>query len=406
MLFTTGAGYILFVTDSQFKLQDTAKTALQRDTQRTNELAVVDASKLDNGNLGVSVTNVGNEPIQVKQILIIDYKSSVLKNMSSPSVPITLNVQTKTASPIDTSVIIQQGANYTLRVVTDRGSLFSTVYPPAPSTNFTSFVTAAVSSEVAKSIGSLMIGGNSLRFFYADSYSLGDGYPINGGYPANGYFGYAVPATTKMVFKIQVTNLDTKQRSINLNQKSLLQLTLGAVQSSSYVYYIIKNVTDSSPYTNGISMQAFTTITIPYDQTRTILFGASSPGGTNTVNGLSSGTPVGVFLILFGEYDDTTYFSQTIPFQAAYVNGATINSATTSGCQGSTYTANLQSNTWSSGPHAYFVTTGDNSTDITSGTPTTSQVQYRIPSGIPSGYYQIFFNDNLNQAYLTFQVTC
>src|SRR5574340_953255 len=106
MLFTTGAGYILFVTDSQFKLQDTAKAALDRDIQRMNEQVVIDTSKLGSGHLGVTVTNTGTTPVQIKQILVIGSNGRISKNVTSPPLSITLNPQTATSPPVNTTVLI------------------------------------------------------------------------------------------------------------------------------------------------------------------------------------------------------------------------------------------------------------------------------------------------------------
>lgn len=304
MLFTTGAAYIYFVTDSQFKLQDSAKSTLQREMQQKSESALLNTSKLSNNHLGTTITNTGTEPIQVKQMFVLDGGGHLLKNIQSPILPVTLNSQS--AKMIDTNLTVQQGTNYTVKAVTDRGSLFSAVYPPQSSTNVTSIVTSAISSQIARSIGSVAMDTTTLQ------------YSQDGGITWK--LGWNVPGGVNTIWRINVTNMYTHDIYL-ANYSSFLLLKIvsgGGGQLQPQTFYIVKTASattypklDSNFIANGgIMLPANSSIT------KTLYLKIDNPG-SGSIQQLSAGTRYMVTLELFGKYDSATsssYYGQSLPF--------------------------------------------------------------------------------------------
>lgn len=309
MLFTTGAAYILFVTDSQFKMQDTAKSALDRDIQRMSEEVNIETSELGNGHLGASITNTGSEPVQVKQIFVVGASGNLLKNIQSPTLPITLNVQTATATPIDTNVTIQQSANYTVKVITQRGSLFSEAYPPLSSSNITTIISSAISSEIAKSIGSIAMDTTTLQYSQDNGDTWNEGWSVPGG---NGKL---------TVWRVNVTN--QSHRDVYLGKQSdffFLKIVtgVGGGSLSPMAFYIVKNASvttypelDSNFIANGGVM-------VPANGTATkTLYMKIDAAGSGSAQYMDANAKYLTTLELFGKYDSPTsiaYYGQSLPF--------------------------------------------------------------------------------------------
>lgn len=306
MLFTTGAAYILFVTDSQFKMQDTAEAALDREIQRMGEAARVNTSKLSSNHLGVSITNIGTAPIQVKQILIIDGSGSLLKNIQ-PTPAVTLNPLTMTAPSVNTTVTVQEDANYTVKVVTDRGSLFSAVYPPETSSNMTSIAVSVVSSEIAKSIGSIAMDTTTLQYSQDNGVTWNQGWSVLGG-----------QAT---VWRVNVTN--QSHRDIYLGKQSdffFLKIITGVGGGglSPMAFYIVKNPSGTTYPELDSNFLANGGVMVPANgtATKTLYLKIDGPG-SGSAQSLDSNTKYLSTLELFGKYDSVTstaYYGQSLPF--------------------------------------------------------------------------------------------
>jgi archaellum component FlaF (FlaF/FlaG flagellin family) len=307
MLFTTGAAYILFVTDSQFQLQEAAEAALERNIQRTSESVRVTTLELGDGDLGVSLTNTGGEPVQLKQIFVVDSNDQMVSNIQSAPLPITLNVRTATASPIDTNVTIQQDSNYTVSVVSDRGSLFSGAYPePSMTLNW------VVQSEVAKAIGSISMDTTTLQ------YSQDWGTTWNQG--------WSIPPTNNTIWRINVTNMTPRDIYLS-NYSSFLFLEIvkagGGGQIQPRTFYIASS-DNSTTYPNledpdfiadgGAKIPGLVPDSDPF--TVTIYLKLSDPGEGGG-RGLEPATQYLTTLELFGKYGSPTssdFYGQSLPF--------------------------------------------------------------------------------------------
>jgi hypothetical protein len=311
MLFTTGSAYILFVTDSQFKIQDTAKAALARDIQRMSEEITIETSELGNGHLGATITNSGSEPLQVIQILVLGANSSLLKNIQSPTLPITLNVQTATATPVDTNITIQQGSNYTVKVITARGSLFSEAYPSLSNYNMTTIISSVVASDIAKSIGSIAMDTTTLQYSQDDGNTWSQGWYIT------------VINSSKIIWRVNVTNM--MDRDIYLSKYSQF-LFLRIVPNSGLQpeqFYITTNTTSGHyPSLSDTDFLAQGGALIPANASSivTLYLKLSEAGGktpSDPGSNLDAGKQYFTALELFGTYDSptsTSYYGQSLPF--------------------------------------------------------------------------------------------
>jgi hypothetical protein len=400
MLFTVGTAYFITVNN---------ENQLYLKTQASRNAAVL-ASGLESLSVSIAftgnqvefqATNDGGISANITAVFVLDSASNVLKcdgrglpgsscGNTTPPLPMGVNVGTTTPA-INTGYVYTSGS-ITILVLTHSGKTYSAQYPPAPGSS-------KALAQIAQGIGSLVIIANSFRFYFGTSYSQGDGFPVGG------YFGYVVPGTTRVAFSIQLLNEDPLQRSVTLDQKSLVTLSSNGVPSTN-IWYIIGGISDSSPYTSGVTASSYSKpIMVQYGSTVTLYFSASTPGGTDLQNTLSSNQPVGVFLLMFGQYSDTTAFSQTIPFVSTYVTSAQITtSGPFSGCKGVQLTWSLKN--FATPPHAYWVNSGSGTSTQIDTSSSTSSITFTIPGSVTTGYYQIFLSDGTNQAYATYQVTC
>ncbi len=398
MLFTTGATYIFFVTDSQFKIQESVKSALQRETQQQSENAIIDVSKLIDGDIGVSITNTGATPIQVKHIFVVDTNSKMLKNIQSPTLPITLNILGKTVTPIDTNVTIQEGANYTVKVATDRGSLFSETYPAI-------LPRYALQAE---SSGALTIDMSTFRYLKLTG-NMQSGNSV-GGYPSQSIPSDHSNSSLRIAFKITFTNRDPLGRSVTLwpgSTVSIFSLTSGGDNAELTTFYIVDGV---NAQVNGVTTYNSTKpyATIPVDTQQTLYFGSRNPLSNTGTNVDSNGlTPFSALFTLTGVYSDSTLFGQTIPFPAGTVTDSTASLSATSGNSGASITVTAGNNEFIASTRGYIGWVDSSGiVNIIKTFTTSSQggisTSFTVPTAA-TGYYTVIVSDYVNSAHFTFQ---
>lgn len=397
MLFTTGATYILFVTDSQFKIQEASKLVRQQEKQQDSENIITDISKLGDSDIGVSITNTGTTPIRVIQILVVNGTSKMLKDIRSPTLPITFNVQEKTITPIDTNVTIQEGANYTVKVITDRGSLFSETYPAI-------LPRYALQAE---SSGSLTIDMSTFKYLKLTG-------NMQSGSSVGGYLSQSIPSdhtnsSLRISFKITFTNRDPLGRSVTLwpgSTVAIFSLTPGGDDAELTTFYIVDGV--NAPV-NGLLTYNSTKpyATIPVDTPMTLYFGSRNPL-SNTGNNVDSNglTPFSALFTLTGIYSDSTLFGQTIPFPAGTVTDSTASLSATSGNSGASITVTAGNNEFIASTRGYIGwidSTG--AVNIIKTFTTTSNggisTNFDVPTAA-TGYYTVIVSDYVNAVHFTF----
>lgn len=306
MLFTTGATYIVFVTDSQFRLQEAAKDAFERDIERKSEALSVGTLKLEDGDLGVSISNIGAVPVQVKEILLLDSHGLLIEDIGEPTFPITLNAQELTATLIDTNVTVESEKTYSARIITGRGTIVSAAYPPQS-------VQTAVSSEIAKAIGSVSMDTTTLQYSQDGGDTWEDGWSLLGG--------------VNIIWRVNVTNM--VDRDIYLaNYSSFLFLKIvtgggGLLQPKTFYITTGPNAT-SYPELEDVNFLANGGVLLPADGTTvvTLYLKLSDPGSGSAVS-LDSDARYLTTLELFGKYDSATsnsFYGQSLPFVGVLSN--------------------------------------------------------------------------------------
>lgn len=148
------------------------------------------------------------------------------------------------------------------------------------------------------SIGPLMLNFTTLNYTKTNSAGV-----IQTPWP-----GWPLTSETKYCgWTIAITNLDTQNRSITLNQFTGFTVSVvGGPQTATWYLEPDK----SNPLT--------LTQEIPHNESRTILYlyDQAKNDKKNTVQEVPSPDTYNIFLTFFGTYEDGSPFSQTVPFEA------------------------------------------------------------------------------------------
>lgn len=307
MLFTTGATYFVFTTDIHYDLQDASRSAIQRDIERESENLDINTLKLTDNDLGVSIINIGAVPVQIIEILIINSNGTLLKDIQAPTLPITFNADELITTIIDTNITILSGAQYSTKVITDRGTMISANYPPE-SYN----VTSVVSSEISKAIGAVSMDTTTLQ------YSQDRG--------GNWSEGWRIPGAIDTIWRVNVTNLVDRDVYLG-NFSSFLFLKIvsgGGGQLQPQTFYITKAYNETSyPDLEDPDFLSNGGILLPANgaSTVTIYLKLSDPGSGSGVS-LDINSHYHTILELFGKYDSPSsndFYGQSLPFVGVLV---------------------------------------------------------------------------------------
>lgn len=401
MLFTTGAAYIAFATDNIFSLQDAAKESILRAVERESESLSVESSELSDGDLGVSMTNTGAVPVQVREILILGAQGNIIKDIKMQTLPITLNPHELITTTVDTNITLQPGAEYAISIITERGTIVSDKYPE----DLPRYV------QQAQASGSIAIDFTSFKWVANDGDTQSG--LLVGGYPA-----YAFDEHGKISFKISFTNLDPEGRGVTLWPTSVLSSIQlregGGIKESSF--FISEGLADV-PSDNSVKAYNSTSsfVHIDLDETVTLWFGSDRPlGDEGADEHLDWGAQI-ISLSLEGFYDDNTFYGQTIPFLTAYASKAQLNSVSPDVALSGTLITVTGTDFKIDGrtePHPAFVglMPPDGSMVLVKtfmtqgGTGKEVSTTFNVPS-ISPGYYILVVSDYANTVFYTFQVT-
>ena len=291
MLFTTGLGFFLFV-NSQNLLYSKSLVSRTNDIQSSVGENLVVAGSTTLGNISFSVTNVGGVPSTVVGVIVINGSGYVLAYYNStmgglqPSLPLSLNPGSASVT-LTTSAIYRSGENYTIKVITQLGNVFTAIYPPTNQ----DLAARALSSGA---IGDLYLSFGS--YAYYDVVSCGtstSGYCLSSQGSA-----FTIPSSfmnaNSAAFSVTVTDLNPNEENIVLDNYSLiLQFwSSGGNNFKFSSWYIVSN--------QSININATTSpLTLQYDVPTVIVFGSCAPGsfqplqfGTDCkVNGFKQAIP-------------------------------------------------------------------------------------------------------------------
>jgi flagellin-like protein len=316
MLFSVGTGFFMFVNQNDqlynFSLVNRANS-IQSGIQ---EDLTVSGSTLSNGNIGLSIANVGGIAVNVTSVLVLNSTRSILlflakapvsaRNTVNPALPIAISTGI-TVSSIDTTQHFTSGKSFVLEVVTQRGSVFSATYPPAANV----LAAQALSSGA---LGDVYITFHSYNFYTVAS--CGGNQCLTKVGPA-----FAITnaqANLNLAFSLQVTDLNQNQQNITLDKyTSLFQLYApsgGGGRTSNINWYIVSNTSNT--------VHPFTALTLFYNTPVTLVFEANAAGGTSPQSPGFSSTPVFVFILMHGCQNvnqgqcsiSASNYGQSVPF--------------------------------------------------------------------------------------------
>lgn len=277
MLFTVGTAYFLFVNGSNQVYSQALSRRASAVQERLSENLLVNAF-LANNNISFSVSNVGGVPVNITYVLITNSTGAVLGYYNvnapgiSPRLPLYINVGGGLGQVI-TNIRYSSATNYTIRLVTYRGSVFSATYPPTAQ----SLAAQALSSGA---IGFIYLQFESFRWYNVTGVVQGtcpSGCQLQGGLAA-GQPAFAIDHNKMgpyIAFSINVTNLDPRQRPIVLDNFSyiveFLPCTIGCGSQPTAYFYIVS-------YDQSGNLAPFTGMVLPYNRPVMLVFTSQAPG--------------------------------------------------------------------------------------------------------------------------------
>lgn len=279
MLFTVGAGYFLFVNQNA-QIYDSALAARANSIQdRINEYLTVSAFS-SGGDLSLSVTNTGGLTANITTILVIAPGGTLslfdkTRLTTSPGLPIVLNPG-QPANGVKTGVGVSSGT-YTVKFITQRGSVFTAVYPPA------------LNILAAQALSSGAIGDLYLSFQSYTWYTVSHCSGSSGPYcltKQNSTKGFQVPTSAFngfLAFSVTVTDYNPQQANITLNKYSFMeQYWPTGASFRTAVWYAISN-------TSRTISSSFTPRELFYNKSATLVFASAAPGSFSPTNGIANG---------------------------------------------------------------------------------------------------------------------
>jgi len=269
MLFSVGTGYFLFVntTNSLYVTSLSDRTSAMQ-AQLNEDLAVVSAAG-SNNHLTLTVTNNAAIGTNITGVLLIDPNKALytfgvgLSSNTTPPLPIGLS-QGGSAT-VDTALLVVAGT-YTIKVLTQRGNAFSATYPP-------SAVVLASQALGSGAFGDLFIAFHSFTWHKVVTCNVNQKCLQKQG------SGFAIPAgftSSPIAFSMSVTNLNSFQQNITLDQYTLMTEFVppvpgfGGGSANSYAWYIVSN--------SSTVLSAYSKFTLFYNRPVTLVFASSSAG--------------------------------------------------------------------------------------------------------------------------------
>ncbi|MDG6934140.1 MAG: hypothetical protein JRN68_05535 [Nitrososphaerota archaeon] len=402
MLFTAGLGFFVYINKAN-ALYDQQLVNSSNAIVAANQEDLSVTTGLSASSLTVTIQNQGSAATRVIDIFVTKPSGTVVQltgASTTPALPITINPGA-TSQTLVTSIVVSSGEYY-IKVLTGRGNTFTSAYPtPIPPY-----------AQQAESSGSLAINLQTFRF-----YVLGNG--LQSGGEVSGFVATALPITSNdLAFSVTFTNTDIAQRNITIwpsSEVEVMTIETGAngknIQTSNF--FIASGLTGG---TDPTGVAAFTTpLTVPYQHSITLYFGAANPETTGLISTSSlAQSPFTAFFELNGIYSDGTFFGETVPFPAGTLTLATSSTSTTSAAPGSVVSvsgsgfipgASAAVGWLTPATEAFTVLTpftvvssGNTAGNVPSGTT------FTVPAVAP-GYYVVVVTDYVSTTYVVFQVT-
>ena len=180
-------------------------------------------------------------------------------------------------------------------------------------------VAAAVSSELADTLGLIAIDHDSFKWFRTDNNNQ-NGLNV-GGYPA-----FVAPTGEKLMFSLNFINKDPQQRDLAISLLTFLQSSVSVKQW--FVSDGLKSPPENGkvePYNNTLPY-----VILEYEKPGTAYFGSDNIQSESAQGSPSNGME-GMFIILDGVFSDGQKYAQNIPFEATYFSSASFSVANEDG---------------------------------------------------------------------------
>jgi flagellin-like protein len=280
MLFTVGTSYFLFVNSNNLLYSKASVASANALQGRLSENVLLTASA-PNNKIAFTVNNIGGLAVNVTAVYVTNSTGYILAFFKigtpgiTPTLPIAVNIGT-VSSVINTGVSYTSGKNYVIKILTQRGSTFSTTYPPTATT----LAAQALSSGA---IGDLYLNFHSYTYYDLTTTScptagtqLGTTGMLSSGVcfsSTTGNSAFVIPHAdaNNIGFSVQVTDLNNQSYDIILDQFSLLyQVLQGPNAKGTYYAWYIASVVNYNG--QDVVTQQFSPYVLTYNNPTTVYF--------------------------------------------------------------------------------------------------------------------------------------
>jgi hypothetical protein len=331
--------------------------SLQSSNVLANEETLFVTGGVYQGNLTAQVRNAGPITITITSIVIVDQTSGtnygktwVLgNNPSTPAenyhnqFPFSLNSQA--ISNNVTTPVVAGTDYYLVEAITSRGTIATATISsnPAPASQL------ALQALTSGALGDIYLNFNSYTFYTVSNTVTGcpttpkySGYCLTQIGPA-----FAIPCSNycsaNLAFSVSVTNLNSQQGEIVLDQFSMLYQTFTAqanTKGTPYPFFIISNQSNAGETETNAIYSNYTAVVLQYNKPQTLVFASANclnlvtsekqmndgsacsgftPFSFPTNAGVASGVTATVFMMSHGwEVSDGTALSSLNPTNTNY----------------------------------------------------------------------------------------
>jgi flagellin-like protein len=279
MVFSVGTSYFLFVNSNNLLYSQAASNRNSAVQKALSENAVISTST-SGSVIQFTVQNTGGISLNISSIFVLASTGALTfcqhgSASPCPSLPFVVSVGA-TSSQVSTGVTYTSPTTYTIKLVTQRGDVFTATYPPTSTT----LAAKAISSGA---IGDLYLNFHSYKYYdltttgcpaagtqlgTTGNYSSGECFTSTTGSSA-----FVIPSSdsNKIGFSVQVTNLNNQSYDIVLDQFSLLYQVLQGpnAKGTYYAWYIASVATYNG---QDVVRQKFSPYVLTYNDPTTVYF--------------------------------------------------------------------------------------------------------------------------------------
>lgn len=284
MVFSVGTSYFLFVNSNNLLYSQVASNRNSAVQSGLSEDAVLSTSTTTTSYIQFKVENAGGISVNVSSFFVLDSNGGLefCQHGSAspcPSLPFVVSAGA-TSSQVSTGIKYASPTTYIIKLVTQRGNIFTATYPPTS----TSLAAQAISSGA---IGDLYLNFHSYTFYdltttscpaagtqlgTTGNYSSGECFSNTAGSSA---FVVSHSDANKIGFSVQVTNLNNQSYDIILDQFSLLyQVLQGPNAKGTYYAWYIASVANYNG--QDVVRQMFSPYVLTYNHPTTVYFVGSA----------------------------------------------------------------------------------------------------------------------------------